>query len=486
MTQPSPFPAQGLPHQEVLTRLREFSSGDADYRSGRTWSLVYWLGDQHTRFLQDAYNCYFSENGLNPLAFSSLKRLETEVVRMTAGLLHGGAEACGTMTSGGTESCLLAVKTYRDRARRKRPWVLWPEVIVPTTVHVAFEKAAHYFGVKLVHAPLGKDLRVDVAAVKRRITRNTVAIVGSAPCYPFGVVDPIAELGELAQRKGLPLHVDACLGGFLLPFVERLGLPVPAWDFRVPGVCSISADVHKYGYAAKGASVLLYRQVDLLQDQFFVHTDWPGGVFASPALLGTRPGGAVAAAWAALMALGERGYLDLARSVMDTTRRLVAGVGSIPGLQVLGRPDLSVFAYRSTERDLSIYAVGDRMQARGWHVDRQQGPESLHAMVTPRHAEVADAYLADLRDSVEEVRREPGLALQGGAAMYGMIAHVPLRGLVRDAVMKMMREMYGPQGLIADPQAAGQADGLAERAGRWFLAKRGQALQALDRLRGRA
>jgi len=348
------LPAKGLPRKNILEMMKTFAADDADYRSGKTWSLVYHLNNEHTEFLKKAYTSYFSENGLNPMAFLSLKRFETEVIRMTAAMLHGDADTVGTITSGGTESCLLAVKTYRDLARDKRFLIGTPEMIVPETVHMAFEKGAHYFGVKSVHAPVGKDKRVDVKAVKKLIKRNTILLVGSAPCYPFGVVDPIEELGELALKKNLPLHVDSCLGGYLLPFVEKLGYPVPPFDFRVPGVTSISADTHKYGFAAKGASTILYRNIDLLKYQMFVYTDWPGGVFASPALLGTRPGGAIAAAWAAMVALGEDGYLETARTIMDTSKKLMDGINAIPGLAVVGRPHMSVFAFRSVDRDLNV------------------------------------------------------------------------------------------------------------------------------------
>jgi len=460
------IPTTGRPPAEILNEMRTFGAGDANYEEGRTWSLVYYLGKEHTDFLKEAFGSYFSQNALNPMAFASLKRFESEVVRMTASMLHGGPEACGTMTSGGTESCLLAVKTYRDRARRLRR-VRRPEMILPESIHVAFEKAAEYFGVKAVHVPVGKDYRVDVRRVRRAINRNTILIVGSAPCYPHGVIDPIEELGLLAKRKGIPLHVDSCLGGFLLPFVERLGHPVPPFDFRVPGVCSISADVHKYGYAAKGASVICYRNADYLQDQLFVFENWPGGVFASPALLGTRPGGAIAAAWAAMQAMGEDGYLEQAKQVMDTTRTLIDGVNAIPGLEVLGRPHMSVFAYRSTSPDVPIYAVGDKMEERGWHIDRQQRPECLHAMVTPGHSQVAQQYLADLAKAADEVRRDPEAGLSGGAAMYGMISRIPLRKMVRENVLKMMLDLYGPEGksIALDTPP----DDLATKAGMAFL-----------------
>jgi sphinganine-1-phosphate aldolase len=479
------LPASGRSYQEILDQMRAYSGLDPDYKKGRTWSLVYYLGEEYTRFLEQAHNMFFSANGLNPMAFQSLKRFEHEVVRMTANLLNGDDHVCGVMTSGGTESCLLAVKTCRDMARSRRPWIRRPEMILPDSAHVAWEKAAGYFGVKAVHAPLDRDYRVDVEAVASMANRKTIMLLGSAPQYPHGVVDPIEALGEIALAKKIPLHVDACVGGYLLPFVERLGHPVPPFDFRVPGVTSISADTHKYGYAAKGASTILYRSMDYLKHQFFVFENWPGGVFASPALLGTRPGGSIAAAWAALQAMGQEGYLDNARRIMETTRLLKEGVSAIDGLRILGDPPMSLFAFASTDPRVAIFAVGDRMEARGWHLDRQQRPECLHAMVTPLHAQVVDGYLEDLRASVAEVRENPDLAEQGSAAMYGMIANVPLRGVIRKNVMKMMMDMYGPQGRIPDlAEAAGKVNtedagvarpaktDLAMRLGRWFLRAR--------------
>ena len=463
------LPKIGRDKNEILAEMDRFGMQDARYKDGKTWSLVYYLGEEHTEFLKKAYGMFFSENGLNPMAFSSLKRFESEIIRTVADLMHGDGETVGVVTSGGTESCLLAVKTYRDMARKKWPWIRNPEMIVPETIHVAFEKAAEYFNVKAVHAPLTKDHRVDVRAVKRRINRNTILLVGSAPCYPFGVVDPFEDLGRLAQRKNLPLHVDACLGGFFLPFVEKLGHPIPPFDFRIPGVTSIGADIHKYGYSAKGASTLIYRNMEIMKHQMFVFDSWPGGIFASPALLGTRPGGAYAAAWAALQAIGEQGYLDIARETMGVTRKLIDGINAIPELRVLGQPDMSVFAYQSVSDAVNIYAVGDQMTARGWHIDRQQKPEALHAMVTPRHATVADQYLQDLKESVEIVKADPELATKGNAAMYGMIAHIPLRGMIRDNVLKMMMAMYSHDGQLPDLEAQGQSDDLATQAGLAFL-----------------
>mgnify|MGYP001000221556 CR=1 FL=1 len=290
------IPENGQDQAALLEQMRSYGQEDADWRGGKTWSLVYSLGEEHTNFLKQAHGLFFSENALNPLAFKSLKRFESEVVRMAATMLHGDKDVVGTMTAGGTESCLLAVKTYRDLARAKRPWLRKPEMIVPESIHMAFEKGAHYFGVKPVRVPVDEHYRVDLDVVRKRINRNTALIIGSAPSYPFGVIDPIEGLGKIAQEKGIPLHVDGCLGGFMLPFVERLGNKVPPFDFRVPGVTSMAADVHKYGYSAKGASVILYRSMEYLKHQFFVYTDWSGGIFISPALLGTRCGGPIAEA----------------------------------------------------------------------------------------------------------------------------------------------------------------------------------------------
>ncbi len=444
------IPETGNDRAAILETMKQYSQEDADWRGGRTWSLVYSLGEEHTQFLKEAHGMFFSENALNPLAFKSLKRFESEVVRMAADMLHGDNKVVGVMTSGGTESCLLAVKTYRDRARAKRPWLRSPEMIVPESIHVAFEKGAQYFGVKPVHVPVDADCRVSSDEVRKRINRNTVLIVGSAPSYPFGVIDPIEELGAVAEQAKVPLHVDGCLGGFMLPFVERLGHPVPAFDFRVPGVTSMTADVHKYGYSAKGASVILYRNMDYLKHQFFAYTEWPGGIFISPALLGTRSGGPIAAAWAAIQALGVDGYSEQARVVMEATKRLTEGIAAIDGLTILGAPQMSVFAYASEDPALNIYVVGDLMEKRGWHVDRLQKPEALHAMVTPGHLETADAFLADLRDAVAEARAHPELAEKGNAAMYGIMADLPLRGMIKKNVLKIMEQMYGPDGVMPD------------------------------------
>lgn len=427
---------------EVLAELEAMRAGDTDWRGGRVFSLVYKVpgaaGDAHDELLHRAHRLYASANLLNPMAFPSLLRMEGEIVRIAGRLLHCSG-AVGTVTSGGTESILCAVAAYRDRARRERPWIRRPELVVPSTIHPAFDKAAHYFGVKLVKVAVGADLRADVAAMTRAIGRRTIGLCASAPQYPHGVIDPIGALGALAQRRGLPLHVDACIGGFLLPWLERLGRQIPTWDFRVPGVTSISADLHKFAYAGKGASTLLWRSIDGMRHQFFVATEFPGGVYASPTLLGTRPGGPIAAAWAALHALGDRGYLELARAAIEAADRLRAGIAAIEGLVELGPGDATIVAFGAGE---GIYAIADRLEARGWTVDRQHRPASIHLTVTANHAAIVDDYLADLARAVDDVRRDPALARTGSAAMYGMAGTLPIRRLVASRVRKMIAELY--------------------------------------------
>lgn len=427
------IPERGRDATAVLAELRERSQGDADWRHGRVFSLVYHANDAHEQLLHAAHAMYASTNLLNPIAFGSLKQMEREIVAAAATLFHE-PRAVGTVTSGGTESILCAVAAYRDRARKWRP-----ELVVPRTIHPAFDKAAHYFGVRLVKVDVGSDLRADVRAMARKISRRTIGLVASAPQYPHGVVDPIAELGALAQRKGLPLHVDACVGGFVLPWLERLGRPVPRWDFRVPGVTSISADLHKFAYAGKGASVLVWRSPADLRHQIFVATDFPGGIYASPTLLGTRPGGPVAAAWAALNTLGADGYLALARTAADAADRLRAGIAAIPGLALLGRGDATIVSYSSK---LDVYAIADRLEARGWTADRQHRPASIHLTVTANHAAIVDDYLGDLRAAVADVRANPKLAKSGSAPMYGMAGRMPIRRLVASNVRDMIAKLH--------------------------------------------
>jgi len=442
------FPKNKNKYEDVLSDMQLYSIDDSNWQDGKTWSLVYNAGKEHSDFLKNAYNMYFSENALNPMAFKSLKRFEHEVVRMSAEIFNGKEHAVGTMSSGGTESILLAVKTYRDRAKSKHSFIrrFKPEMIVPESVHVAFNKAAHYFGVKLVVAKLDENYSLDIEQVKKLINKNTILLVGSAPSYPFGVVDPVEELGQVALQNNIPLHVDACLGGFLLPFIEKNGISVPKFDFRVKGVTSISADVHKYAYSAKGASVILYKDMSYLEHQFFAEENWQGGMFVSPALLGTRPGGAIAAAWASLKVQGEAGLMEKAAIVTKISEQIKKGILEIKELKINGEPITGIFSFSSTDKSINIYAIADYLEEKGWHTDRQQKPESIHVMITTAHQNVAEKYLQDLKDAILVIKELPKRNKTGNAAMYGMMANVPFRKAIKKELLNVLKEMYSITG----------------------------------------
>ncbi|MFP4601156.1 MAG: pyridoxal phosphate-dependent decarboxylase family protein [Persicimonas sp.] len=455
---PGTIPAEGIAKDELLDTMRGFREGDADWKAGRTWSLVYYAGEEHYDLLKSAYELFFSENGLNPMAFKSLKRMEAEVVRMTATMLNGDEDVVGTMTSGGTESILMAVKAARERASWLKKWPLRPEIVAPQTIHPAFAKAAHYFGAKMRYVPVGDDFRVDVDALEKAVGPRTMLIAASAPQYPHGMVDPIPEISEIALERGVPFHVDACFGGFILPWIEKLGYDLPVFDFRLPGVTSMSADCHKYGYAAKGASTVLYRDMSYLRHQFFVDTEFPGGIYASPTMAGTRPGGGIAAAWAAMKSLGEDGYMELAKAAMDAAHRLKADVRAIDGLKILGSEHATIVTFAAADDDVDIYAVADQMQDKGWALDRQHKPASLHCTVNGHNAPVIDDFIADLTAAVDHVRQHPELASEGDAAMYGMMAKIPVSSAVKMSVRKVMEEMYGKNAAEPDIGNIGGGD----------------------------
>ncbi|MFM7617163.1 MAG: pyridoxal phosphate-dependent decarboxylase family protein [Actinomycetes bacterium] len=397
------LPQDGMSRDEVLAALEAMRTDDKDWRNGRCFALVFHAGEEVEEVVREASVMYLSENALNPLAFPSLGRMQEEVVDAVADMLHGrdeGREAAGFMTSGGTESILLAVKSARDRALAERG-ITEPNLVLGRSAHAAFHKAGHDYGVEVRAVDVRDDWRVDVDAMARRIDDNTVLLVGSAPQYPQGVIDPIPEIAALAAARGISCHVDACMGGFVLPFMERLGFTVPPWDFRVEGVTSISADIHKLGYAPKGASVLLHRTAELRRHQIFLFDDWLGGFYASPGIQGTRSAVPIAASWAVLHFLGESGYLRLVRTTIDATIRLVEGVRAIDGLRILGEPDAHLVAIAAEDPEhLDIFRVMDELGARGWHLDRQTPPDSIHATVSAGTAPAIDDFLADLAEAV--------------------------------------------------------------------------------------
>ena len=393
------FPQHGTAPESLLGALREERRGDLDWRSGRAFSLVYNVDDPELEALQhEVASMFLHENALNPFRYVTLLRMEGELLSMVRDLFGAGAAA---LSSGGTESIFLAVQTARDAARARG--VEHPQLLCAVTAHPAFPKACKYLDVEFTPLPVRADGRADPDEFAAAVSERTALIVGSAPSYPFGVIDPIPELAAIAAANGTLCHVDACLGGFLLPFWERLGEPVPPWDFRVDGVTSMSADIHKYGYSYKGISTVLYRDRDLQQRQVFMYDSWPGGLYASMSAAGTRPGPPIAGAWATITHLGTDGYLRLAERVLTATRGFRAGVESIDGLRITSNPELSVFEFGADPESahaVDIGAVADGMDDRGWNLDRQQG--GLHVMLSPGHDRVVDAFVADLRDAVAE------------------------------------------------------------------------------------
>lgn len=434
------FPQKGIPREEIFNTLQSIRAGDADWKHGRMFSLVYNAGEEVERLAAEAYALFINENALSPFAFPSLLKMETEVVSMIASLLGGNSETVGFMTSGGSESIMLAVKSARDFARAQRPQITQPELILPSSAHPAFHKAAHYLGIKTVVVPTDKSLSADVEAISRVINNNTIMLVGSAFSYPHGIIDPITELAEVAVKNDVWLHVDACVGGMILPFLSRLGYPIPPFDFRVSGVKSISADIHKYGFTPKGASTILYRNAELRQYQIFAYADFPGGAYATPNVLGSRPGGPIAASWAVIKYLGLEGFMRLAKITIETTKRLIKGIEAIPGLYVLGKPPATVFAFSSDV--LNVFALGDTMKSLGWNIDSQHLPPSLHMTVFPIHATIVETFLADLEQAVKKVITLKPEDISGEAAIYGMIGSMPDRGTAKDFVVQYLNDLY--------------------------------------------
>lgn len=407
------LPAAGRPWAEIEAELEAAKAGDFSWRKGRMALYFYYLDEEVKRIAQAAYMAYWTENAMGVRAFPSVARLEADVAGMGLSLLEAPAEASATFTSGGTESILLAVKTARDWARATMG-ITEPNMVIPRTGHPAFDKAAEYFGVRSVRVPTTRnDFRADVTEMERRIDGNTIMLLGSAPNYPYGVFDPIPEIAALAARRGLWMHVDACVGGFLAPFVRRTGREVPAFDFSVPGVTSMSADLHKYAYTAKGASLMMLRDKALERHLTFEFDQWERGAYQSRTMQGSRSAGAVAAAWAVMTHLGVEGYVRWAGVLMDTVDKLAAGIDAIPGLAVLQPHELCIFVYTSRDPALDIDAVANAMTRRGWFVGRQAEPKGIHMHLNPIHAQTADEYLVHLAEAVGEVRAG---RIAGGAA----------------------------------------------------------------------
>lgn len=379
---------------------------------------VYTATQAHIDFMVKVYAMFYVSNPLHPDVWPSVRRMEAEVVRMTASLFHGGPSVCGTMTSGGTESILNALKTYREWARATKPHVGTPEILAPTTAHAAFLKGCHLMNMKYVMVEVDEDTQqVNVGAMRRAITSNTIALVGSACTFPHGVVDNIPALASLAREHGLGLHVDCCLGGYVLPFLKKLGRPMPDFDFALDGVTSISCDTHKYGLTPKGTSVLLFSSPELRRHMYFKCTDWPGGLYASPTIPGSRPGALVAASWAALLSIGFDGYVKIATEIATAMDKLQAALAKLPGCKIFGPPHGPCVAWTSTA--YNIYRMGELMSNRGYHLNSLHRPASIHIAFTDANCHTVDQLIADLQIVDAQLRSDPEAGNSGFAPLYG-------------------------------------------------------------------
>lgn len=454
------MPERGRAAEEVLGELRARRRQDVDYEDGKLFAYVFLPDPQARRVAERAYSEYLWSNALDPLVFPSLLRMEQEIVAMAADHLHAPEGASGNVTSGGTESVLLAVRTARDWARATRPGVDRPQMVLPVTAHPCFHKGAQYFGLDVVTTPVDpKTLRASVDAMRAAVTERTALVVGSAPSYAHGVVDPIGPIAALARERGILCHVDGCIGAFMLPLFRELGAEVPPFDFEVPGVTSMSMDLHKYALTPKGASVLLYRDADLHRLQLFCHSAWTGYPVINATIQSSKNGGPVAAAWALLQCMGRQGYLEVARGLRQGARKVRSGVGQIEGLRVLGDPEMSLVAV--TGDGLDIFVLSDAMKRRGWdmHCQLRLGdvPESFHMTVMPGNLPHLDAWLADLKDAVAEV----GSAKAGGklAAVGEMLAQADLSTLRGNDVQALL-DSVGLEGGDALSAALGEVNAL--------------------------
>ncbi|MCK4745977.1 MAG: aspartate aminotransferase family protein, partial [Bacteroidales bacterium] len=374
------FPEKGWTGAELVEKLPVCKSDDARWDQGKIFGFVYHPGNYYAKLSEEYLHAFMYDSTLNPSTFPSLRNFEKDIVSMAVELMHGNRNVAGNVTTGGTESIFLALKVARDLACESCNENIQFEVILPETIHPAFLKACDYLSLKAILVPVGEDKRADPEAMSEAITDNTILICCSAPCFPYGVVDPVSRIGQIAKKHNILFHVDACMGGFMLPFIEEIGYAIPAFDFRIPGVTSISLDAHKYGYAPKGTSIILYRNRKLRMRQFFIHTDWSGGIFASTTFMGTKSGGPLAGCWAIMNHLGKEGYRTIAGEVMKTTVRIKEGIQNIESLRIIGDPDMSVLAFTSKNGD--IYNIGDALASKGWHLDRLQFPDALHLTVT--------------------------------------------------------------------------------------------------------
>jgi sphinganine-1-phosphate aldolase len=397
------FPKTGWNREELQAQLKLLTASDTPWRDGHLFGYVYYPGDEFYSLIKEVFAEFSATNALNPAVFPSLQQMENEIIGMASSLLHGDAATAGCLTSGGTESLFMAVKSAKawgSKNNKKKPF----EILLPETAHPALSKAADIMDIKIVPVRVDENFKTSLPDLKKKINEHTILLVGSAPSYPQGVIDPISEMAAIAQANHILMHVDACVGGFMLPFLKMEGVSLPEFDLSVPGVSSISADLHKYAYAAKGASVILYKNAELRHGQFYVKTDWSGGVYGSPSFMGTRGGSAIAAAWAALHVIGENGYRKMALDTYNETQKIIQAIKTeMPALKILGDPPATLFAIASDEID--VYDIADEMVELGWTINRQQIPPSLHILMNNIHVGKGDAFIDALKTAVKKANK---------------------------------------------------------------------------------
>jgi sphinganine-1-phosphate aldolase len=428
LTEPlAQLPEGGQSEGSLLELMRRRQQLDTQYwMPGKMTGAIYHGDLKYMDFVGQVYGMFAFTNPLHMKLHPATRQMESEVISMVLRLYKAGGGACGAFTTGGTESILMACKAYREWGREKKG-ITRPNMICCTTAHAAFDKAAQFFGIELRKAGFADDEQeIDLTEVGRLVDRNTVALVGSAPQYPTGSVDNIPGLSEIAEAWGIGLHVDCCLGGFLLPFMEAEGLRLPhAYDFRVPGVTSISCDPHKYGFAPKGASILMFRSAELRHSMYSYATEWSGGIYATPTILGSRPGGVVAATWAAMMRHGEAGYRETTREIVTATRAIGEAIRGMEGLKLVGRTDVCVVAFAGTD-GVNCYSLADALkEVGGWELGTLQKPAAVHLALTLPSSRNADAFIADLREAMAMLKSDPARWSGGTAGLYGTASKMP-------------------------------------------------------------
>jgi len=421
------LPERGWDSKTLLSKMSSLAANESTrWKNGYVSGSVYHGGSDMLELQSSAMKLYDVSNPLHADMWPSLSKYEAEVIAMTASLVNGGNESvCGTVTSGGTESIFMAAKAHREWAKKTKG-VTEPEIVAPVNAHAAIDKACEVLGIKLIHVPIDpKTSRVVPSELRKRMSRDTIMIYSSAPSFPHGIIDPIEELSKLAKEFNCGLHVDCCLGGFVLPFLKKLGPEYALkekFDFELPGVTSMSLDTHKFGYAAKGTSVVLYRNKEFRHYQFFAYPQWTGGLYITPTMAGSRPGALVAAAWAAMMHTGLDGYLSATKKIVDCARAIKKGISEIPELYVCGNPEAMVVGFGA--KDIDIYRVGQLMNKKGWALNMLQRPASAHICVTLPVSPFAQRFLDDLKDSVAQLRDQKGKPA-GSAPVYGVAAALP-------------------------------------------------------------